>query len=154
MDAVLGLVQGFSVACTPENLFVCLLGAVLGTVTGVLPGIGPTAAMALLIPVSFGMTPTAAMIMLAGVYYGAMYGGSTTSILLNMPGEAASVVTCIDGYQLAKKGRAGAALAVAAIGSWIAGTIAVLGVMLFAPRLPTWRSSSARRNTSPSRSWA
>lgn len=135
MDAVLGLFQGFAVACTPENLFVCLLGAILGTVTGVLPGIGPTAAMALLIPVSFGLTPTAAMILLAGVYYGAMYGGSTTSILLNMPGEAASVVTCIDGYQLAKKGRAGAALAVAAIGSWIAGTLAVVGVMLFAPPL-------------------
>lgn len=135
MDVITNLLHGFALAATPENLFMCFIGAFLGTVTGVLPGIGPTAAMALLLPVSFGLSPTASLIMLAGIYYGAMYGGSTTSILLNMPGEAASAITCIDGYRMARKGRAGAALAVAAIGSWVAGTVGVIGLMLFAPSL-------------------
>ncbi|MGI5837807.1 MAG: tripartite tricarboxylate transporter permease, partial [Chloroflexota bacterium] len=129
------LLQGFVQALTPINIVACFLGAFLGTVTGVLPGIGPAAAMALLLPITFGLPPTTSLIMLAGIYYGAMYGGSTTSILLNMPGETASMVTCFDGYQMAKKGRAGAALAVAAIGSWIAGTVSLIGLMLFAPAL-------------------
>lgn len=135
MDALFNLLHGFGLALSQENVVVCFIGAFLGTVTGVLPGVGPTAAMALLIPVSFGLSPTASLILLSGIYYGAMYGGSTTSILLNIPGEAASVVTCFDGYRLARKGRAGAALAIAAIGSWVAGTIAVVGLMLFAPPL-------------------
>jgi len=135
MDFTQNLLNGFALAFSFENLGICFLGTLIGTVTGVLPGIGPTAAMALLIPVSFGLPPTASLILLAGIYYGAMYGGSTTSILLNIPGEAASVVTCIDGYEMAKKGKAGTALAVAAIGSWAAGTAAVIGVMLFAPPL-------------------
>ena len=135
MEALSGLLGGFVMALSMDNLLVCFIGSLLGTITGVLPGVGPTAAMALLIPVSFGLSPTASLILLAAIYYGAMYGGSTTSILLNIPGEAASVVTCIDGYRMARKGRAGAALAVAAIGSWIAGTIAVIGLMLFAPPL-------------------
>lgn len=113
----------------------CLAGVIIGTVTGVLPGIGPTGAMALLLPLSFGMEAGTGLIMLSGVYYGAMYGGSTTSILVNVPGEVTSIVTCLDGYQMAKKGRAGAALTVAAIGSWVAGTIGIVGLMLFAPPL-------------------
>ncbi len=129
------LMAGFASAITPANLMACFLGALLGTVTGVLPGIGPAAAMSLLLPVTFGLPPATSLIMLAGIYYGAMYGGSTTSVLLNMPGETASMVTCFDGYQMAKKGRAGAALAVSAIGSWIAGTISIVGLMLFAPTL-------------------
>lgn len=129
------LLQGFIDAISPINIFACFIGALLGTVTGVLPGIGPAAAMALLLPITFGLPPTASLIMLAGIYYGAMYGGSTTSILLNIPGETASVVTCFDGYQMAKKGRAGAALAVVAIGSWVAGTLSTIGLMFFAPPL-------------------
>lgn len=130
-DFILGLQR----AVTPYNLMACLLGAVLGTITGVLPGLGPTAAMAMLLPLSFGMDPSAGIIMLAGIYYGAMYGGSTTAILARIPGETASVVTCIDGYEMAKKGRAGAAMAVAAIGSFVAGTIGVIGLQFFAPPL-------------------
>lgn len=129
------LMAGFASALTPANLLACFLGAFLGTVTGVLPGIGPAAAMSLLLPVTFGLPPATSLIMLAGIFYGAMYGGSTTSILLNMPGETASMVTCFDGYQMAKKGRAGAALAVSAIGSWVAGTASIVGLMLFAPTL-------------------
>lgn len=132
---IANLLQGFGDAITPINILACFMGALLGTVTGVLPGIGPAAAMALLLPVTFGLPPETSLIMLAGIYYGAMYGGSTTSILLNMPGETASLVTCFDGYQMAKKGRAGAALAVSALGSWFAGTIAIIGLMLFAPFL-------------------
>jgi putative tricarboxylic transport membrane protein len=115
------------------NLLACFFGALLGTLVGVLPGLGPAAAMALLLPVTAGLGPTAGLIMLAGIYYGSMYGGSTTSILVNVPGEPASVVTCMDGYQMARKGRAGAALAVAAIGSFVAGTISVIALQLFAP---------------------
>lgn len=129
------LLQGFSDALSVVNILACFLGAFLGTVTGVLPGIGPAAAMSLLLPLTFSAPPATGLIMLAGIYYGAMYGGSTTSILLNMPGETASMVTCFDGYQMAKKGRAGAALAVSAIGSWVAGTISIVGLMVFAPGL-------------------
>jgi putative tricarboxylic transport membrane protein len=126
---------GFSVALQPINLFYCFVGVFIGTLIGVLPGIGPVGAMSLLLPVTFHATPEAAIIMLAGIYYGAMYGGSTTSILVNIPGEAASVVTCLDGYQMARQGRAGPALGIAAFGSFIAGTLSILGLMLLAPPL-------------------
>ena len=121
------------VALTPANLLACFVGTVLGTVVGVLPGLGPAGAMALVLPLTLKMGPTAGLIMLAGIYYGAMYGGSTTSILVNVPGEGASVVTTIDGYRLARKGRAGAALAVAAIASFVAGTFSVVALQLIAP---------------------
>jgi putative tricarboxylic transport membrane protein len=127
-----GLVYGFGVALTPANLFACFVGVLIGTIVGMLPGIGPVGAMALLLPSTFALSPTTALIMLAGIYYGAMYGGSTTSILVNVPGEAASVVTTLDGYQMARKGRAGAALAVSAVGSFVAGSLGVVGLMLFA----------------------
>src|SRR5438132_1621694 len=127
--------QGFAVALQPANLLWCLVGVVLGTVVGILPGLGPPATIAMLLPLTFLMNPAGAMIMLAGIYYGAKYGGSTTSILLNVPGESASVVTCLDGYQMARQGRAGAALGIAAIASFIAGTVGVLGLMLVAPPL-------------------
>ena len=126
---------GFSVALQPVNLFYCFVGVFVGTLIGVLPGIGPVGAMSLLLPTTFKSTPEAAIIMLAGIYYGAMYGGSTTSILVNIPGEAASVVTCLDGYQMARQGRAGPALGIAAFGSFIAGTVSILGLMLLAPPL-------------------
>ncbi len=135
MDPLNGLMLGFSVLFTPENLLAGFVGALVGTLTGVLPGIGPTGAMSLLLPLTFAMSPTAGLIMLAGIYYGSMYGGSTTAILLRMPGEAASIVTSIDGYQMARKGKAGVALAVAAVGSAVAGTIGVIALMLFAPVL-------------------
>jgi len=135
MDVIINLFQGFLLALTFKNLLACFIGVLIGTVVGVLPGIGPVGAMSLLLPFSFGLDAGTSLIMLSGIYYGAMYGGSTTSILINVPGEAASVVTCLDGYQMAKKGRAGAALAVAAIGSWVAGTVGVLLLMLFAPPL-------------------
>jgi putative tricarboxylic transport membrane protein len=131
-----GLLHGFSLAVTPTNLLFGFIGAILGTAVGVLPGLGPAATISLLLPLSYALgNPVTSIIMLAGIYYGAMYGGSTTSILLNIPGEAASVVTCIDGYQMAKKGRAGAALGMAAIGSFIAGTIGVIGLTFVAPPL-------------------
>ncbi len=130
-----GISYGFSVALTLNNLVGCFLGVVVGTLVGVLPGLGPVGAMALLLPLTFGQNPTTAIIMLAGIYYGTMYGGSTTSILLNVPGEATSVVTCIDGYQMARKGRAGAALTVAAVGSFLAGTFGNVVLMFFAPVL-------------------
>ncbi len=135
MDIISGLLQGFAVALQPLNLFWCFVGVLLGTVVGILPGLGPPATIAMLLPLTFQMSPTSAIIMLAGIYYGAKYGGSTTSILLNVPGESASVVTCFDGYQMARKGRAGAALGIAAIASFIAGTVGVLGLMLIAPPL-------------------
>src|SRR4026209_518678 len=122
MDVLSGLMQGLGVALQPLNLLWCFVGVVLGTVIGVMPGLGPPATIAMLLPLTFKMNPAGAIIMLAGIYYGAKYGGSTTSILMNVPGESASVVTCIDGYQMAKKGRAGAALGIAAIASFIAGT--------------------------------
>ncbi len=126
---------GFSNVLTAQNLLASFIGALAGTIVGVLPGLGPSATMALLLPMTLTIGPTAGLIMLAGVWYGAQYGGSTTSILMNLPGEAASVVTTIDGHQMALKGRAGAALAVVAIGSWIAGTAGTAGLMLFAPPL-------------------
>ena len=135
MDVLSGLMQGFAVALEPANLFWCFIGVLLGTVVGVMPGLGPPATIAMLLPLAYQMNPAGAIIMLAGIYYGAKYGGSTTSILLNVPGESASVVTCLDGYQLARKGRAGAALGIAAIASFIAGTVGVLGLMLVAPPL-------------------
>jgi putative tricarboxylic transport membrane protein len=135
MDVISGLMQGFAVALQPVNLLWCLVGVILGTVIGIMPGLGPPATVAMLLPLTMLMNPAAAMIMLAGIYYGAKYGGSTTSILLNVPGESASVVTCIDGYQMARQGRAGAALGIAAIASFIAGTVGVLGLMLIAPPL-------------------
>jgi putative tricarboxylic transport membrane protein len=135
MEVIGSLLSGFEVALTPYNLFWCFIGVVLGTVVGVLPGLGPAATIAMLLPLTFQMNPTSAVIMLAGIYYGAKYGGSTTSILLNVPGESASVVTCLDGYQMARKGRAGAALGIAAIASFIAGTVGVIGLMLIAPPL-------------------
>ncbi len=127
------LVGGFSLALSPGNLFSAFIGVVLGTIIGVLPGLGPTASIALLLPVTIGMDMVSGIIMLAGVYYGAMYGGSTTSILVNIPGEAASVVTCIDGYQMAKQGRAGPALGISAFGSFIGGSFGVVAVMLISP---------------------
>lgn len=135
MDVLSGLAQGFSVALTPMNLLMCVLGCLLGTVVGVLPGLGPPATIAMLLPLTFKMEPTGAMIMLAGIYYGAKYGGSTTSILLNVPGESSSVATCLDGYQMARKGRAGVALGISAIASFIAGTVGTLALMLVAPPL-------------------
>jgi putative tricarboxylic transport membrane protein len=135
VEILAGLTQGFAVALQPANLLWCLVGVVLGTVVGILPGLGPPATIAMLLPLTFLMNPAGAMIMLAGIYYGAKYGGSTTSILLNVPGESASVVTCLDGYPMALQGRAGAALGIAAIASFIAGTVGVLGLMLVAPPL-------------------
>jgi putative tricarboxylic transport membrane protein len=129
------LAGGFAIATAAQNILYCLIGAIVGTLIGVLPGIGPIAGIALLIPATYSLAPTSAIIMLAGIYYGAMYGGSTTSILLNVPGETASVITCIDGYQMAQKGRAGPALAICAIGSFVAGTISIFGLVLLAPPL-------------------
>ncbi len=129
------LAIGFTVALQPVNLFYCFMGVFIGTLVGVLPGIGPVGAMSLLLPITFNSTPEGAIIMLAGIYYGAMYGGSTTSILVNIPGEAASVVTCLDGYEMARQGRAGPALGIAAFGSFIAGTLSIMGLMLLAPPL-------------------
>jgi putative tricarboxylic transport membrane protein len=131
-----GLANGFGIAFTLTNLIFALIGALLGTIVGILPGLGPAATISLLLPLSFKIgSPVTSIIMMAGIFYGAMYGGSTTSILVNIPGEAASVVTCIDGYQMALKGRAGPALGISAIGSFIAGTIGVLGLTFVAPPL-------------------
>ncbi len=133
MEIFHNLIFGFSVALSWQNLFYCFLGCFLGTLIGVLPGIGPLATIAMLMPITFAISPVAALIMLAGIYYGAQYGGSTTSILVNLPGETSSVVTCIDGYQMARQGRAGPALAIAAIGSFFAGTVCTLVIALFGP---------------------
>src|SRR5512138_2563201 len=124
MDLLSHLGLGFGVALTPVNLLYALIGAVLGTLIGVLPGIGPVATIAMLLPTTYALQPVSALIMLAGIYYGAQYGGSTTAVLLNMPGESSSVVTCLDGHQMARKGQAGAALAIAALGSFFAGSVA------------------------------
>jgi putative tricarboxylic transport membrane protein len=126
---------GLMISLQPENLFYCFAGVLAGTLVGVLPGIGPTATVALLLPTTFSLNPISAVIMLAGINYGAAYGGSTTSILVNVPGEASCVVTCLDGYQMARKGRAGPALGIAAFGSFIAGTLSIVGVMFLAPTL-------------------
>ena len=135
MEAFGALMTGFSEALTPQNLMFALIGSILGTLVGVLPGVGPTSGIAILLPLTAFLPPTPAIIMLAAIYYGAMYGGSTTAILVNIPGEVASVVTTIDGYQMAKQGRAGPALAVAAISSFVAGTLALVGLTFFAPIL-------------------
>jgi len=134
-DILQNVIYGFQVALLPINLMYCFFGVLIGTLVGVLPGLGPAAAIALLLPTTFKVTPVSATIMLAGIYYGAMYGGSTTSILVNIPGEAASVVTCLDGYQMALKGRAGPALGIAAFGSFIAGTFAVIALTFVGPFL-------------------
>ena len=133
MDAFAQLMQGFAVALTPMNLVWCLVGTTLGTAIGVLPGLGPALTIALLLPITFKVDPTAAFILFAGIYYGAMYGGSTTSILLNTPGESATIVTALEGNKMARNGRAGAALATSAIGSFVAGTIGTLGITFLAP---------------------
>jgi putative tricarboxylic transport membrane protein len=135
MDLLSNLSLGFATAASLENLFFCLIGVILGTLIGVLPGIGATATIAMLLPITFQLEPVSSLIMLSGIYYGAQYGGSTTAILINMPGESSSAVTAIDGYQMARKGKAGTALAVAALGSFFAGTVATLLVALFAPPL-------------------
>lgn len=132
MDSFQYLLLGFEIALTPINIFYAFFGCLLGTVIGILPGIGPLTTIALILPTTFSMEPTSAMIMMCAVYYGAQYGGSTTSILLNIPGESASVMTCIDGYQMARNGRAGVALGISAIGSFLAGTLSVIGLMLLA----------------------
>ena len=138
MDTFQHIINGFAVAAQPINLWYTFIGCLMGTIIGVLPGIGPAAGIGLLIPVTFGMNPTSALIMMAGIYYGAMYGGSTTSILINTPGEASSVMTALDGYQMAKQGRAGAALAVSAIASFIAGTLGVVALTLLAVPLANY----------------
>ncbi len=135
MDFLNSALLGFQVAFQPINLFFCFMGVLTGTLVGVLPGLGPVAAMSLLLPTTFHVSPVSAIIMLSGIYYGAMYGGSTTSILVNIPGEAASVVTCLDGYKMARQGRAGPALGISAFGSFIAGTLSIVGLMLIAPPL-------------------
>ncbi len=135
MDIFQNLLMGFHVALSPQNLLFCFVGVTFGTLIGVLPGIGPVTGVAILIPITYGLSATTAIITMAGVYYGAMYGGSTTSILINVPGESASVVTCLDGYQMARKGRAGPALGMAAFSSFIAGTFAVVLLTFLAPPL-------------------
>ena len=135
MDMIASLSLGFSVALDPMNILYCFIGVLLGTLVGVLPGIGPTATIAMLLPITFSLSPAGALIMLAGIYYGAQYGGSTTAILINLPGESSSAVTAIDGYEMAKKGRAGPALATAALGSFFAGTVGTLLLAFFAPPL-------------------
>ena len=135
IDTVYNLMTGFSVALQPQMLLFATVGCIIGTLVGMLPGVGPLAGISLLLPATFGLDPTTAIILLGGIYYGAMYGGSTTSILMRIPGEAASVMTCIDGYAMTQNGRGGPALTIAAIGSFVAGTISVIGLMLLAPPL-------------------
>jgi TctA family transporter len=135
MEVLNNLLLGFSVAVTPIHLLYALIGVMLGTLIGVLPGVGPVATIAMLLPITFNLSPVAALIMLAGIYYGAQYGGSTTAILVNLPGESASVVTCLDGYQMARQGRAGPALAICALGSFFAGCVATLIIAIAAPPL-------------------
>jgi len=135
MDTLDGLIQGFGVILTPGNLYYCFIGSLIGTLTGVLPGIGPLAALSLLLPATYGLSPVESIAMLSAIFYGAMYGGSITSILVNIPGEAASVVTCLDGYQMARKGRAGVALGISAIGSFLAGTVSLVILTYLSPTL-------------------
>lgn len=135
MELFRDLYFGFSVAFLPINLFFCFLGVSLGTLVGVLPGLGPAATIALLLPITYKMQPETAIIMLAGIYYGAQYGGSITSILLNIPGEASTAITCLDGYQMARQGKAGRALGISAFGSFIGGTISIVGLMILGPFL-------------------
>jgi len=131
VETLHSMLYGFSVALEPANLLFVFIGCLLGTLVGVLPGLGPIAAISMLLPVTFKISTASAIIMLAGLYYGAQYGGSTTSILVNVPGETSSIVTCLDGHQMALRGRAGPALGIAAFGSFIAGTLAVIGLMIF-----------------------
>jgi putative tricarboxylic transport membrane protein len=135
LDILHNLIFGIGVALSLQNLLYCFIGVLVGTLIGVLPGIGPMATIAMLLPITYNVPPVASLIMLAGIYYGAQYGGSTTSILVNLPGETSSVVTCIDGYQMARQGRAGVALAIAAIGSFVAGTICTLLIAIFGPSI-------------------
>lgn len=135
MDSLQNLMMGFGLALTPENLMFAFFGSIVGTAVGVLPGVGPAAGMAILLPLTFQLPPTPAIIMLAAIFYGSQYGGTITSVLLNLPGEAASAITCLDGHQMAKNGKASTALAIAAIGSFIGGTVATLGLVLAAPPL-------------------
>src|SRR6202048_2523366 len=137
MELAHNLALGFGIALTPANLFFALAGALIGTLIGVLPGIGPIATIAMLLPLTFHVEPTSGLIMLAGIFYGAQYGGSTTAILVNLPGETASVITCIDGHQMARQGRAGAALAIAAVGSFIGGCAATIALAFVAIPLAT-----------------
>ena len=162
MDLLGNLHYGFSVALTLQNLFYCFVGVLLGTLIGVLPGIGPLATISMLLPITYNVPAVSAMIMLAGIYYGAAYGGSTTSILVNLPGETASVITCIDGYQMARQGRAGPALAIAAIGSFFAGTVCTMIIAAFGPALagmalkfgsPEYFSLMLMAHWSPRLSW-
>lgn len=138
MDLLHNITLAFSIALEPINLLLCFIGCLVGTFVGVLPGLGPTASISLLLPITYKLSPVQAIIMLGGIYYGAMYGGSTTSILINVPGESASVVTCLDGYQMARQGRAGPALGIAAFGSFIAGTFGTIMVMMLAPPLASF----------------
>ncbi len=135
MELFSDLLLGLQTSLQPINIFYCFIGALLGTFIGVLPGIGPSATIAMLLPITFSLSPDSALIMLAGIYYGAQYGGSTTAILINLPGESAAAVTAIDGYQMARQGRGGPALAIAALGSFFAGTVATFVIALFAPPL-------------------
>jgi putative tricarboxylic transport membrane protein len=148
MEIFDALMAGFATAATPANLLWALVGCALGTAVGVLPGIGPAVAVAMLLPITAKVEVTASMIFFAGIYYGAMYGGSTTSILLNTPGETASMVTAMEGNKMAKSGRAGAALATSAIGSFVAGTVATVVVTLFAPYVADFAVKLGRPNTS------
>jgi TctA family transporter len=138
MDMFNNLIFGFTVALSLQNLAYCFLGVFVGTLIGVLPGIGPLVTIAMLLPLTFNLPPVPALIMLAGIYYGSQYGGSTTAILVNLPGETASVVTCLDGYQMARQGRAGPALAIAAVASFFAGCVGTLLIALFGPPLAEW----------------
>src|SRR5881396_688906 len=135
MATIDSLLLGFSVALQPDVLWYAFLGCLVGTIVGVLPGIGPLSGISILLPATFGLDTTKSVVMLAGIYYGSQYGGSTTSILMRIPGEASSVMTCIDGNAMAKKGRAGAALCIAAVGSWVAGTLGVILLTVVAPPL-------------------
>ena len=137
MDLINNLLIGFEAALSLQNILYCFFGVTIGTLIGVLPGMGPVATVAMLLPATYALDPSSALIMLAGIYYGAQYGGSTTAILVNIPGEAAAVVTCIDGHKMAKNGRAGAALGIAALGSFFAGCVATLLIAAFAPPLTT-----------------
>ncbi|WP_075618826.1 tripartite tricarboxylate transporter permease [Paenisporosarcina indica] len=138
MDSFIQLLHGFETALSLGNILYCLIGVSVGMLVGVMPGLGPTTGTAILIPLTIGMEPVSAIIMLAGIYYGSMYGGTITSVMINTPGEAASVITCLDGHPLAKQGRAGVALGVAAIGSFIGGTVAIIGLAFIGPSLAEW----------------
>ena len=142
MDLIGGLATGFAAALTPANLGFCLLGVLIGTLVGVLPGIAPISTIAILLPFTFSLEPASALIMLAGIFYGAQYGGSTTAILVNLPGESSAIVTCLDGHQMARQGRAGPALAMAAIASFVAGTIATLIIAGLSAPMTGWRCAS------------